>query len=168
MTRTSDRRSNPGPRTTTEHARIPALDPECRTRILGRPNFRSNGIAFLRTTALPRLQSWAISITNTNWRRSQHEESGISYLRRTRRSSIAAMICSREFWHRVLAMQGASPLALLYQDCTKTPASFARRFSFSRASRFILQLHLRVFLEHFGITLPEQLRDRFIGDASRA
>src|SRR2546428_12594933 len=121
MTRTSDRRSNPGPRTTTEHARIPALDPECRTRILGRPNFRSNGIAFLRTTALPRLQSWAISITNTNWRRSQHEESGISYLRRTRRSSIAAMICSREFWHRVLAMQGASPLALLYQNCTKTP-----------------------------------------------
>src|SRR5437899_12602166 len=68
MTRTSDRRSNPGPRTTTEHARIPGLDPECRTRILRRPNFRSNGISFLRTAALPRLQSWAVSITNIGWR----------------------------------------------------------------------------------------------------
>jgi hypothetical protein len=66
-----------------------SLGPGITTRILRRPNFRSNGIAFLRTAALPRPQSWPVSITNTNWRRSQNEESGISYLRRTGSRSCA-------------------------------------------------------------------------------
>src|SRR5437867_3209675 len=86
---TSDSCSNPGPGITTEHARIPALDRECRMRVLRRPSFRSNGIAFLRTAALPRLQSSAVSITNIGWRELLREghllskTSRIDYLRRT-------------------------------------------------------------------------------------
>src|SRR5438094_1035686 len=87
--RTSDRRSNPGPGITIEPVRIPALDREYRMRVLRRPSFRSNGIAFRRTAALPRLQFSAVSITNIGWRELLREGhllskiSRIDYLRRT-------------------------------------------------------------------------------------
>jgi len=52
--------------------------------------------------------------------------------------------------------------------CRKTPPSLAARLSFSSASRFICNFHLRVLLEHLGVTLSQELGHPLVGHAAGA
>src|SRR5690242_17976725 len=77
--------------------------------------------------------------------------------------SLSLFLCL--YWAKTVPKPGsAGPCAVPKPGLV----SFACRLSFASASRFHLQLHLRILLEHLGVVLAEQLRHPLVRHAAGA